>query len=29
MENETLYKKLIDYLMTCNWRDLHIYLTDG
>lgn len=27
MENETLYKKLIDYLMTCNWRDLHIYLT--
>ena len=27
MENETLYKKLIDYLMTCKWRDLHIYLT--
>ena len=28
MENETLYKKLIDYLMTCRWYDLHIYLTN-
>ena len=25
MENETLYKKLIDYLITCKWRDLQIF----
>ena len=27
MENNTLYKQLIDYLITCKWHDLNIYLT--